>query len=208
MRRLIGAVAFAVSASALCVADPDPDDWQTGIVRDVQDEPYTVHNVTTTDVTRRRGGLHAESRDRGAPRRHWTYTIEVGDHAYVVTHDLSDGALASGRKCKVTINGKVRVRREGTNKLLLVDEEDWQHTLTIERSILNPATGTDRPVTADADETQTSGGEVKKGMSREQVRAVLGAPAREVTFEGKTRWTYPDVVVLFMNDNVVDVEFR
>jgi Zn-dependent protease with chaperone function len=55
--------------------------------------------------------------------------------------------------------------------------------------------------------TATKRTEIKPGMTTADVRAALGDPAAEVVFGGKTRWTYPDLTVLFVNGKVTDVEF-
>jgi hypothetical protein len=36
---------------------------------------------------------------------------------------------------------------------------------------------------------------------------VFGKPDREVAFENKTRWTYPDLTVIFENGRVKEVKF-
>lgn len=48
--------------------------------------------------------------------------------------------------------------------------------------------------------------EVKPGMTMDEVRKLLGNPSREVTFGAKAKWTYPDVVVVFQDGRVSDVE--
>ena len=49
--------------------------------------------------------------------------------------------------------------------------------------------------------------EIKPGMSMLEVIDVLGKPQKEVSFETKTRWTYPDLVVIFVNGRVKEVQF-
>jgi hypothetical protein len=49
--------------------------------------------------------------------------------------------------------------------------------------------------------------EVKVGMTALEVIEVLGKPEREVSFENKTRWTYPDLTVIFENGRVKEVRF-
>jgi hypothetical protein len=49
--------------------------------------------------------------------------------------------------------------------------------------------------------------EIKPGMSMLEVIDVLGRPQKEVSFETKTRWTYPDLVVIFVNGRVKEVQF-
>lgn len=49
--------------------------------------------------------------------------------------------------------------------------------------------------------------EIKPGMSMLEVIEVLGKPQKEVSFEAKTRWTYPDLVVIFVNGRVKEVQF-
>ncbi len=49
--------------------------------------------------------------------------------------------------------------------------------------------------------------EIKVGMTALEVIEVLGKPEREVSFETKTRWTYPDLTVIFENGRVKEVKF-
>jgi hypothetical protein len=49
--------------------------------------------------------------------------------------------------------------------------------------------------------------EIKPGMSMLEVIDVLGKPQKEVSFDTKTRWTYPDLVVIFVNGKVKEVQF-
>jgi hypothetical protein len=53
----------------------------------------------------------------------------------------------------------------------------------------------------------TSKKEIKTGMTSLEVIDILGKPDREVTFETKTRWTYPDLTVIFENGRVKEVKF-
>ena len=49
--------------------------------------------------------------------------------------------------------------------------------------------------------------EIKRGMSPADVRRALGEPQAEVVFGTKTRWTYPDLTIVFEANKVVDVRF-
>ena len=74
-----------------------------------------------------------------------------------------------------------------------------------------------RPASAPARTSVTGGGtaagttttkkEIKIGMTPLDVINVLGKPASEVAFENKTRWTYPDLTVIFENGRVKEVKF-
>jgi hypothetical protein len=55
--------------------------------------------------------------------------------------------------------------------------------------------------------TSTTKREIKAGMTPLEVLEVLGKPEKEVSFEGRTRWTYPDLTVLFENGRVKEVKF-
>jgi len=55
--------------------------------------------------------------------------------------------------------------------------------------------------------TTTTKKEIKVGMTPLEVLDVLGKPQKEVTFENKSRWTYPDLTVLFENGRVKEVKF-
>ena len=53
----------------------------------------------------------------------------------------------------------------------------------------------------------TSKKEIKTGMTPLEVLDILGKPQKEVTFENKSRWTYPDLTVVFENGRVKEVRF-
>jgi hypothetical protein len=44
-------------------------------------------------------------------------------------------------------------------------------------------------------------------MTVDAVRKALGEPQAEVVFGEKTRWTYPDLVIVFEKGRVADVKF-
>jgi hypothetical protein len=49
--------------------------------------------------------------------------------------------------------------------------------------------------------------EIRIGMSRQEVQALLGPPLDEMTIENTTRWKYADLTVVFEHDRVRDVLF-
>ena len=49
--------------------------------------------------------------------------------------------------------------------------------------------------------------DIKAGMTALEVIDALGKPDKEVNFENKTRWTYPDLTVIFENGRVKEVRF-
>jgi hypothetical protein len=49
--------------------------------------------------------------------------------------------------------------------------------------------------------------DLKVGMTPLEVIDVLGKPQKEVSFENKIRWTYPDMTILFENGRVKEVKF-
>jgi Zn-dependent protease with chaperone function len=49
--------------------------------------------------------------------------------------------------------------------------------------------------------------EIRRGMSVDEVRRALGEPESEIVFAGKSKWTYRDLVVVFENGRVSDVQF-
>jgi hypothetical protein len=65
-----------------------------------------------------------------------------------------------------------------------------------------------RPATAAASAaTTTTKKEIKAGMTALEVIDTLGKPEKEVNFENKSRWTYPDLTVIFENGRVKEVRF-
>ena len=49
--------------------------------------------------------------------------------------------------------------------------------------------------------------EIKPGMTADEVRKAFGEPQAEMVFGEKTRWTYPDLTVIFVKGKVTDVQF-
>lgn len=49
--------------------------------------------------------------------------------------------------------------------------------------------------------------DIRVGMTPLEVIDTLGKPEKEVNFENKTRWTYPDLTVIFENGRVKEVRF-
>jgi len=49
--------------------------------------------------------------------------------------------------------------------------------------------------------------EIKVGMTPLQVIDILGKPQKEVTFENTSKWTYPELTVIFENGKVKEVRF-
>ena len=49
--------------------------------------------------------------------------------------------------------------------------------------------------------------EIKPGMTPLEVLDILGRPQKELTFQSTTRWTYPDLTVIFENGKVKEVKF-
>ncbi len=49
--------------------------------------------------------------------------------------------------------------------------------------------------------------EIKAGMTALDVIDILGRPQKELTFGNTTRWTYPDMTVIFENGKVREVKF-
>jgi hypothetical protein len=67
-----------------------------------------------------------------------------------------------------------------------------------------PESAPSRPTTAAATTTKK---DIKIGMTSLEVMEALGKPDKEVNFENKTRWTYPDLTVIFENGRVKEVRF-
>jgi hypothetical protein len=64
---------------------------------------------------------------------------------------------------------------------------------------------TSRPTTPAA--ATTTKRDIKVGMTPLEVIEALGKPEKEVNFENKSRWTYPDLTVIFENGRVKEVRF-
>ena len=60
---------------------------------------------------------------------------------------------------------------------------------------------------AHAAPASTTKREIKVGMTPLEVLDTLGRPQKELTFQNTTRWTYPDLTVIFENGKVKEVKF-
>jgi hypothetical protein len=54
---------------------------------------------------------------------------------------------------------------------------------------------------------KTTAAEIKVGMTPLEVMDTLGKPARETTFQAQSKWTYPELTVIFENGRVKEVRF-
>jgi len=68
-----------------------------------------------------------------------------------------------------------------------------------------PALPGSRPTTTAA--ATTTKKDIKVGMTPLEVIDALGKPQKEVNFENKSRWTYPDLTVIFENGRVKEARF-
>jgi hypothetical protein len=62
-----------------------------------------------------------------------------------------------------------------------------------------------RPAAAPAKATVKR--EIKPGMTALEVIDILGKPQNETTFQSQSKWTYPDLTVIFDNGRVKEVRF-
>jgi hypothetical protein len=54
---------------------------------------------------------------------------------------------------------------------------------------------------------KTTAAEIKVGMTPLEVLDALGKPAKETTFQAQSKWTYPELTILFENGRVKEVRF-
>lgn len=67
-----------------------------------------------------------------------------------------------------------------------------------------PAAPRTRPTASDS---ASSKKEIKVGMTPLDVIEILGKPQKEVAFQTQSKWTYPDLTVIFENGRVKEVRF-
>jgi hypothetical protein len=60
---------------------------------------------------------------------------------------------------------------------------------------------------ASAAPAKTQRAEIRAGMGPEEVRQILGDPREELVFGERTRWSYPDLTVVFEKGKVKEVKF-
>jgi hypothetical protein len=61
--------------------------------------------------------------------------------------------------------------------------------------------------TAKASSATTTRKQIEVGMTPLQVLEILGKPDKELVFEGSSKWTYPDLTVIFEQGRVKEVRF-
>ncbi|HET8647472.1 MAG TPA: hypothetical protein VFO85_18385 [Vicinamibacteria bacterium] len=54
---------------------------------------------------------------------------------------------------------------------------------------------------------KTAAAEIKAGMTPLEVLNALGKPVKELTFQAQSKWTYPELTVIFENGRVKEVRF-
>jgi len=72
---------------------------------------------------------------------------------------------------------------------------------------LAPAAPAPGPASALMAPAATQRAEIRPGMTPDEVRRLLGNPKEEIVFSDKTRWTYPDLAVIFEKGKVKEVKF-
>jgi hypothetical protein len=75
------------------------------------------------------------------------------------------------------------------------------------RPTYRASAGTSAAAPAPAAHASTTKKEIKVGMTPLEVLDTLGRPQKELTFQNTTRWTYPDLTVIFENGKVKEVKF-
>lgn len=136
---------------------------------------------------------------KGVERRN--YHIDVGETVYIAFEEHTAGKDFA----KVTMNSPVRVAVEG-ELAFLVDERGEEIKLKMFSKVAKASVGTTSNGPAVA-APETTGGEIRRGMTPQDVETILGKPLRTVVFEGKTQWLYAKLVVVFQDGRVSDVSF-
>jgi outer membrane protein assembly factor BamE (lipoprotein component of BamABCDE complex) len=49
--------------------------------------------------------------------------------------------------------------------------------------------------------------QLRKGMTFQEIRSLLGAPVSQTEWGNQTRWRYPDMTIIFENGRLKDVKF-
>ena len=83
------------------------------------------------------------------------------------------------------------------------EEEARAYSARMMAGVGAPESAPSRPTAA----ATTTKKDIKVGMTPLEVMEALGKPQKEVNFENKTRWTYPDLTVIFENGRVKEVRF-
>jgi hypothetical protein len=71
----------------------------------------------------------------------------------------------------------------------------------------SPSVASSAPAAAPAAAVRTSKREIKTGMTALEVIDILGKPQNETSFQTQSKWTYPDLTVIFENGRVKEVRF-
>ncbi len=108
----------------------------------------------------------------------------------------------------VTVNGSVRFALAG-RWVYIVDENNKERKLELYSKIRKPPVEASvaAPVSAPADPAAATTSEIRRGMAMAEVEQALGKPTRTVSFEERTQWMYPRLVVVFEKGTVIDVSF-
>jgi Zn-dependent protease with chaperone function len=132
------------------------------------------------------------------------FAAKYGEKGKVANFFLGNHSLASQRavhleqEMALNYRGGPRLARAPRPRPARVEREE--RTERAERERENATTA--RPAAR-----RTQRDEIREGMTPEEVRDLLGAPEREVVFGTRTRWSYPDLTVVFRRGKVVEVRF-
>lgn len=130
--------AFTLLMALMCLsvfvyADKKERDWKTGKVLDTASKDFTTDGGTTTQGQLNDDGTYKSSTS-GTSWNHekFTFAIEGDEYIYVVSHVLS---FRWSKEVQLTVNGPVKYAVE-KNKLYLIDENNRQFKMKIEKKIL------------------------------------------------------------------------
>lgn len=129
---------FAALIALLCLsmfvyADIKDRDWKTGKVLDMESERFTTYGGSTTQGRINNDGTYSSSTSRSSWNHNkFTFAIEGDEYIYVVSHVLS---WRWSKEVQLTVNGPIKYAVE-KNKLYLIDENDREFKMKIEKKIL------------------------------------------------------------------------
>jgi hypothetical protein len=135
MRHLNRSVSLLILVIILCsvAAAKKERDWKTGKLLDTGNEVITTSGGTNTQGRVNPDGTYSSTTST-AKWNHgkYTFVIQGDDYVYVVSHVLS---WRWSKEVQLTVNGPVRYAVE-KNKLYLIDENDREFKMKIEKKIL------------------------------------------------------------------------
>jgi hypothetical protein len=118
---------------SLALGDKKDREWKTGKVLDTESASFRTYGGSNTEGRVNPDGTYSASTSQASwNHKKYVFAIQGDDVIYIVSHVLS---FRWSKEVQLTVNGPVKYAVE-KNKLYLVDENNREFKMKIEKKIL------------------------------------------------------------------------